>query len=347
MKATLLLLILSISLFSRGNEQSTKLLYSVNKNFFIENKGQWPKEVRYLAKAGGMNCWITNTGVVYDYFKITRNDDNKESMKMTPEAPTVQGHVVKMNLLNVNGNAIKKGNDKKEGYNNYFIGNDKSKWASFVPLFGDIEVDELYSGINVKYYFDGNNIRYDYIVKPGGDLSKIRLKFEGQESLRINEKGELIVKTSLGEVTNGKLYSYQSIDGEKKEVSCSFQKNSDGTISFNASNYDSQKELIIDPLIYSTYLGGNSLDEGYSIALDSANNTYITGRIQSNNFPVTPGAYQTTLGGYYDGFVTKSNSTGSGLIYSTYLGGNQEDQGRFNCLRFRRQCLYNRERRLI
>ena len=196
------------------------------------------------------------------------NADKKELMKMTPdkrdeferENTTIQGHVVKMSLLDVNENSIKKGNDKKEGYYNYFIGNDKSKWASFVPLYGDIEVDELYSGINVKYYFDGNNIRYDYIVKPGGDLSKIRLKFEGQESLRINEKGELVIKTSLGEVTNGKLYSYQRIDGENKEVSCSFQKNSDGTISFNASDYDRQKELIIDPLIYSTYLGGNGDD---------------------------------------------------------------------------------------
>ena len=72
MKTTLLLLILSVSLFAGDNEQSTKLLNNVNKNFFIENKGQWPKEVRYLARVGGMNCWITNSGVVYDYFKISR-----------------------------------------------------------------------------------------------------------------------------------------------------------------------------------------------------------------------------------------------------------------------------------
>ena len=80
-------------------------------------------------------------------------------------------------------------------------------------------------------------------------------------------------------------------------------------------------------LIYSTYLGGNISDEGKSITLDSEGNAYLTGDTGSTDFPVTEGAFQTTYSGYSDVFVTKLNSTGSGLIYSTYLGGDNQDNG--------------------
>jgi Beta-propeller repeat len=75
-------------------------------------------------------------------------------------------------------------------------------------------------------------------------------------------------------------------------------------------------------LIYSTYLGGSDFEEGYGIALDAAGNAYITGLTGSNNFPTTTGAFQTTYGGNGYAFVAKINSSGSTLVYSTYLGGN-------------------------
>jgi hypothetical protein len=80
--------------------------------------------------------------------------------------------------------------------------------------------------------------------------------------------------------------------------------------------------------LYSTYLGGNGEEEGIGIAVDSSSNAYVTGYTTSTNFPTTPGAFQATLGGGRDAFVTKFNPTGSApLVYSTYLGGNGDDQG--------------------
>jgi beta-propeller repeat-containing protein len=73
-------------------------------------------------------------------------------------------------------------------------------------------------------------------------------------------------------------------------------------------------------LVYSTYLGSSDFDEGLGIALDSSGNAYVTGGTSSTNFPTTPGAFQTTLGGFQDAFVTKLNPDGSALVYSTYLG---------------------------
>jgi hypothetical protein len=81
-------------------------------------------------------------------------------------------------------------------------------------------------------------------------------------------------------------------------------------------------------LIYSTYLGGNGTDSGTSIAVDDMGNAYIAGYTHSSNFPTTPDALQTTFGGgVFDAFLAKLNATGTALVYSTYLGGNDIDYG--------------------
>jgi len=334
MKSTLLFLIIAISLF--GNNGSRLLNNQLNKNFFIENKGQWPQEVRYLAKIGGMNAWITNSGVVYDYFQIIKNYNESETLTMTPaekdnfewKNTSRKGHVVKMRLVDANTSSVNIGSNKQQGYYNYFHGNDKTHWNSNVSLFGDIALNEIYNGVNVKYYFDKNSVRYDYIVKPGADLSQLKLKFEGQESIRINDQGEIVTKTSLGEVTNGKLYSYQNNNGIKNEVECKFIQNPDGTVGINTTGYDKTKELIIDPLVYSTFIGGDSDESGVSIAIDPSGDAIITGTTTSSDYPVTLGAYQTTYGGgANDVIVTKLDPSGSSLVYSTLMGGSGYDQG--------------------
>ena len=81
-------------------------------------------------------------------------------------------------------------------------------------------------------------------------------------------------------------------------------------------------------LLYSTYLGGSDLDDACGIAVDSSDAAYVTGQTFSSNFPVTRGAFQTTFGGGgADAFVSKLNSAASVLLYSTYLGGSDFDNG--------------------
>jgi hypothetical protein len=80
-------------------------------------------------------------------------------------------------------------------------------------------------------------------------------------------------------------------------------------------------------LLYSTYIGGGSIDEAFGICVDDNDNVYITGRTISDNFPTTAGVRQDTLGGNYDAFVTRIDATGAFLTYSTYLGGSAIDEG--------------------
>jgi hypothetical protein len=331
-----LMLFCAVTLTAQQINNPQQTLNKTDKSFFIENKGQWAPEVKYLARIGGMNAWITNSGVVYDYYQIKRNFDKTKTEKMNPREKqeyenkntSVQGHVVKMQLVNAENDVTSSGNDKREGYYNYFIGNDKSKWANFVHLYDNVELKGVYKNIDVKYYYDSGKLRYDYKAKPGADLAQIKFKFEGQDELSVNTNGELVIKTSIGEVTNGKLYAYQMDDGTKKEVACQFEQRSDGTVGLKAEGYDTQKELIIDPLVYSTFIGGGDYDQGNSIAIDASGKAYITGYTSSADYPTTPGAYQTSFGGpgYNEVvFIAKLNPTGSALVYSTFIGGNGSD----------------------
>lgn len=81
-------------------------------------------------------------------------------------------------------------------------------------------------------------------------------------------------------------------------------------------------------LVYSTYLGGVGTDRGNAVVLDNSNNAYVTGETASVNFPVTLGAFQTVIGGGSDAFATVLNSTGASRLYSTYIGGAANDEGR-------------------
>ena len=313
--------------------------------FFIENKGQWPQEVKYLCRTNGMNAWITAQGVVYDYYQIIRDEnaaatqdrlrDGKSPASLVRERheqenTRIKGHVVRALLQGANArtartNAIAKG--QRDGYCNYFIGNNPAKWASFVSLYNEIEVQGVYSGIDVRYYYDGGQLRYDYQVAAGADPSQIRFRLEGADGYRVSAEGELLINTSLGEVRHGKLKAYQQTNGKDQEVSCRFESLPDGKIGVKTVDYDKEKPLIIDPLVYSTFIGGSGVESGNSIAVNNSGNSYTTGNTPSTNYPTSSGAYDVSQNGNTDVFVTKLDANGSTLVYSTFIGGSGLDYG--------------------
>ena len=180
----------------------------------------------------------------------------------------------------------------------------------------------------------------------GGAAAKSPLE-KGARGLSVNEHGELEVKTELGPVKFTKPIAYQEINGKRVEVEVEYRiqesesnpkstnsdsKNLNSAIhnpqleyGFKVAAYDRTKNLIIDPLLASTYLGGSSTDTIYSITLDSSGNVYVTGNTLSEDFP-TNSDYSTSGGGSYsDVFVSKLDGTLTMLLASTYLGGSKTD----------------------
>ena len=337
------LLILPILLFSfntlhaqrtENNLDAQQTLSKTDKHFFIENKGQWPSEVLYLAQLGGLNTWITKNGMLYEFYKTEEINPSEIDEKTSSLVDKFEqkdykrwGQRVAYTLIGNNTEVNTQGKQKQSGYYNYLIGNDPSKHASYVGLYKEALVKQVYEGIDMRYYFDKGSLRYDYLVHPGADPSQIKFNLEGSDKNYLNEKGELVFTTCFGEVKNTELYCYQQKD--KKQVSSKFIKNAEG-YSFELGQYNKNEIFIIDPLIYSTYIGGSSNDAAIEIKVDNSNNAYITGGTGSSNYNITLGSFQITKNGASsssDAFVTKLNSTGSTLIFSTFLGGNNGDGG--------------------
>jgi hypothetical protein len=283
-------------------------------HFFIENKGQWHSDVLYLARFGNMDAWITKYGVNYHFYKI--ESLNKD---VVSEKSNVYGHRVLMRFNNINTVINGEGLEKLEGKHNYFYGNNPEKYASDVNLFKEVTVKDIYPGIDIRYYFDNGFLRYDFIVHPGAEPSKIEFDIEGSDKTYV-KNNSLVFTTTFGEVEFAQLNVYQQND--KKQIESNFSQLKNGNWHFNLGQFDKTQALIIDPLVYSTYLGGSDYDYAYAVEIDETGNVYVTGTTVSADYDVTPGAYQTTYaGGVNDIFVTKLNNAGTSLIYSTYIGG--------------------------
>jgi hypothetical protein len=267
------------------------------------------------------NIWITEEGITYDFFKITYPQDinTREKHDIVEETYKMDGQVVSMRFVGSDKDASFAGIEKLTTYHNYFFGNDKTKWATNVPLYKEIEVKEIYSGIDQRFYYDDNYVRYDIIVKPGADPGKISMEFTGADAISI-ANNELIISTKFGDLKNSKLYVYQEISDKNEKIECKFIKDEIGNIGFTIGNYDKNAELIIDPLIYSTFLGGSEYDLVTSIKADKDGNSYIAGLIMSTDFP-TFNQYQDYMGAPRSSFITKLSPDGSSVIFSTYFGG--------------------------
>lgn len=298
--------------------------------FMIENKGQWPDEVLYLTQMKGLNIWITKQGVNYTFYRIRENAQVTKhegehwlngKFDQNENDDSLFGHRVVAEYVGANTQPTHEGKWKKEEYFNYLIGNDPSKHSAFVGLYKEAIIKEVYHGIDIRYYFDGGYLRYDYIVHPGADPAQIKLKLSGQYDAYIQDK-DLVYTTQFGEVQFSELHTYQ----QGKTIPCWFIKHgSEWQIALG--NYDKTQTLIIDPLIYSTYLGGANSDFCYDICNDADGNAYITGQSFSIDYDITPGTFQIIKANYFDVVVTKLNPSGSALVYSTFIGGNYEDRG--------------------
>jgi len=250
-------------------------------------------------------------------------------------------------------------------HNNYFLGNDSTKWAPNCRNYTNIVYRDVWDGIDIEWYEENEKLEFDFVVQPGADASQIRMSCEGltgemsldgfgiqdlgfgeKEKVEVatslpahtvapsdprNDKSntgkELLLPTSLGELRTALPQVYQiSPGGSRSEVDAKFEIENKNEFGITLPNgYQKEHTLRIDPLIYSTFLGGSGGEFGDAMVKASNNDVIITGGTSSANFPVTPSAHQSVNNGMDDCFISRLSADGTQLIYSTYLGGSGYD----------------------
>ena len=302
---------------------------SANQIHYIENKGQWNKEVQFKAEIQGANLWLTSTSFVFDFASQEDMAQLHEKLHNRPYGDSsevvVRRHAYKVNFLGANPALNYSGRKTLSTYNNYFLGNDPSKWASQVAIHTELIGESLYEGIDLVAYSNEGNFKYDLIVHPRAKVDQIKLQYEDAVIERYHK--ELKVALSVGDVFEHAPIAYQVINDNKKMVACEF-KVEGNTLSFHfPKGYNKKYDLIIDPeLIFSTYTGSTADNWGFTATYDQDGNAYGGGIVESTGYPLTTGAYsQVYSGGRWDVGITKYNSEGSNLIFSTYLGGSNAE----------------------
>ena len=302
---------------------------------FVENKGQIKnKKVGYYAKTIGGTVFVTKSGeIIYSLSLLADSLLERKNSKSENSSPKInirkqesKRWVFKEVLAGATISRVK-GEVKSPTRINYFKGKDSSGWAKNISGYNFLSLGEVYQGIELKLKAYGNNIEKLFYLKPYADSKNIKVKVAGTRGLRVNEKGELEVKTGIGVVKFTRPIAYQKEGGKRKYVEVAYAVRGD-EYGFEVGVYDQAKKLVIDPLLASTFVG----DTGYdgclfprSMALDSEGNVYLAGRTSSSDFPTTTGAYDEDRNGYHDAFVVKLNGDLTTIIASTLLGGDYYD----------------------
>jgi hypothetical protein len=292
---------------------------------FELNRGQTDGAVDFLARTGGYLLFLTPTEAVmaFDSAATHSSQWNREEVLNTDRNKTQPPRlIVRMKLDGANPAASVEGLDQFAGRTNYFSGSDTAQWHTDIPSYARVRYAQVYPGIDMIYYGSQRQLEYDFVVAPGSDPNVIQIVFNGIEDAEISRTGDLLLRTTQGDIRQSKPIAYQERNGTREEVFASYIRKGVSGVGFQIGDYDRSRPLIIDPvLVYSTYLGGNGFDQGYAIAVDSLGSAYVTGKTAAADFPTTPEAFQTTFGGGDALFVAKLNPQGTALVYSTYING--------------------------
>jgi hypothetical protein len=315
--------------------------YPQSPLYFEPNQGQMDEHVRFLSRNRGYTLFLTSTEAVM----VLSKGGVRTRVGSVDEATGKNGageelSVVRMRLESANPQALLSGVQELPGTSNYLTGSDPMLWRRNVPHYAKVRYREVYPGIDLVFYSADRKLEYDFIVAPGVDPKTITLALDGLDDLKVDERGDLILRTASGEARLQKPFIYQEKDGLRQEVPGGYvllpsvrsrglagdETGHSYRVGFHVAAYDQSKLLIIDPtLIYFPRIGGNKYDEALGLAVDPLGYAVITGRTSSLNFP-PKNAGPISRGAVSDVFVTKLGPNGD-IVYSTYLGGNKDDEG--------------------
>lgn len=308
------LLILAIDSVAQTN--STSLSY-------IENKGQWNKEILYQSDFTQGKAIITQNALkvivldstnLYFHPHDTTKYDKLEKYSVFSIAP-YNSKISSCNII---------ATDTTKGYYNYFIGNDYTKHASNVKAYKSVVYNEIYKGINWSISSWDGLPKHSYIVKPYANANQIQTIYKGVDSLFVKDSF-LYILTAQGLIKESKLLVYQINNNKITTIKAKYniQQTKEGyLVSYSIDNYNKNKDLIIDPgLVFSTYSGSHSDNWGMTSCYDKNHYMLSGGIVKGQNYNITEGAYDTVYHGDWDVVITKYDAWGENMIFSTFIGG--------------------------
>ena len=295
-----------------GNPATGLLMPPLTKvpMFFVENRGQAGPAVDYYLQSADASVGFSDQGV-----QMTLMENQSPTWDLRLEFPGARS--VSPEAQAPTKTVVSYFQDQQSGLGTY----------------SRIVYNDLWPGIDLIYRISESRLKYEFLVAPGADPGVIRLRWNGAESLSLNEDGSLKIATPVRDLTDPSPTTYQTIAGERVVVASAYQLDKNKEVRFSLGRYDRTKPVVIDPVIFQSagYLGG--VGNGFDVALDTQGNIYVAGQTASLEEAFVDGgigarpSFDRTNGGNWDAFVAKLNPHGTELLYAGFLGGTEPEEG--------------------
>ncbi len=296
---------------------------------FVENNGRYPDEVYFYASGPGGTLFFTDNGIIVDRITGTSGFSlPRERGRMPVDSAAVadgilERHAFRIDFPGSSMDVLPAGIDRGPAQIRYMTGTDGGSSSRGAAMYGQVLYRDLYPGIDLLYErTSAGHLKYDLLVAPGADLSQVVFRYEGISDLSINGAGELVLHGPAGEMLETSPQVWQEYDDHDTSRKGRYRILGPNLLGFEVEETDPSAAIVFDPgLLWSTLIGGGSLESALTSAVESDGNIIIAGYTLSDDYPTTMGAYQTTLASLADVFVSRLDPTGSELLASTFIGG--------------------------
>jgi hypothetical protein len=292
---------------------------------FVENRGQWPEQVRYVGHGDRITVWCLAQALVIDVHQELPGADapaRLHGLLADPVLqvdmagqPPLQGCAVWLEFTGASPYVLPEARGPFSYRCHFYGGRNPGRWRSDVPTYSEIVYRDLWPGIDLIWRIAGGEFAYEVVTAPGGHPEAVRFTASGATAIAMDGAGNLDIQTPLGRTVRLSAFAGVAIPGGAVT-----EQRGGGGVARAMPNKSIQDDT---PLLWSTLVGGSSDDLGRAIALDEADNPVLTGCTESHDFPDRPGLYTKSRDASADVYVLKLNATASAIQWITFLYGSE------------------------
>ncbi len=278
----LLLLVPCISAEPLSLNDAPELLAG-RKRGFEQNVGQLDPRVSLLLEGPTYHAFVQPDSVVFTWFK--RVDVEHKGLQEKPRWH--RDATIRMTLDGADPAALVEGLGEGEVRKSY-LSTKYADPAGLRPLqFDKVAARSVYNGIDVEYYLRGQQLEHDFVVSPGADPSLIRLSFDGIDSLELTPAGDLLLVAGEHTLVQQAPFVYQGSLSSPEKVSASYELGENNSVTYVIGDYDRSRTLVIDPIDWTTYAGGNGVEFPLDVAAGLFGDAYLLMLSTSTDLPLT------------------------------------------------------------
>ena len=307
---------------------------------FVENRGQWPDEVLFRVGGAALEGWFhadgfTITRIVGEPAQATDRERITGATSPTADPPLplpTRGHAVRIRFEGAGEHTEVSGEATLPGEHHWLIGADPERHVRGVREHERVRYTNLFEGVDLIARGESGPegralFAYDLLLEPGAALDAVVVRCDGANAVRMNAAGELLIETPLGTLRQRAPIAWTiDSDGNEDAARVTFRLIDGRSFGFEGAEDRGNNALVVDPgFQWGTFLGESDIDAARAVALLPGGEPVVAGYTFSPDFPVSPGAFDPQLNGGFDAFVMALTRAGDALLFSTYLGGGDDD----------------------